>query len=124
MTHSSSVGIPHTRSGAQYLAQQRCASSGFLAAKLMQRPGENPPPSLFWESDIGKWIEAVCYFLSSTDGQSSPCATEYKACVDELVDMIVSAQQDDGYLNIYFTVVDKEGRLKNLRDLHEMCTSP
>jgi hypothetical protein len=24
-------------------------------------------------------------------------------------------------LNIYFTVVDPEGRFKNFRDMHEMC---
>jgi DUF1680 family protein len=37
--------------------------------------------------------------------------------------MIEKAQQPDGYLIIYFTVVDKEGRFKNLRDMHEMCKS-
>ncbi len=35
--------------------------------------------------------------------------------------MIEKAQHEDGYLNIYFTVVDPEGRYKNLRDMHEMC---
>lgn len=35
--------------------------------------------------------------------------------------MIEKAQQPDGYLIIYFTVVDNEGRFKNLRDMHEMC---
>jgi DUF1680 family protein len=35
--------------------------------------------------------------------------------------MIVRAQQPDGYIGTYFTVVDKPGRLKNLRDMHEMC---
>ncbi len=38
--------------------------------------------------------------------------------------MIEKAQQPDGYLNIYFTVVDPAGRFKNLRDMHEMCTLP
>jgi DUF1680 family protein len=35
--------------------------------------------------------------------------------------MIESAQQPDGYLDIYFTVVDPEGRFKNMRDMHEQC---
>jgi DUF1680 family protein len=35
--------------------------------------------------------------------------------------MIEKAQGEDGYLNIYFTVVDPEGRVRNLRDMHEMC---
>jgi len=47
----------------------------------------------------------------------------FKESIQELVDMIEKAQQEDGYLIIYFTVVDKEGRFKNLRDMHEMCES-
>jgi DUF1680 family protein len=76
---------------------------------------------LFWESDVGKWIEAACYFLASPDGAQSTNATEYKTCIQELIDMIEKAQQPDGYLNIYFTVVDKAGKFKNLRAMHEMC---
>ncbi|WWC89637.1 uncharacterized protein L201_004562 [Kwoniella dendrophila CBS 6074] len=78
------------------------------------------PPSLFWESDVGKWIEGACYFLSSPDAKQFSHASEFDSAIQELVDMIEKAQQPDGYLNIYFTVVDKEGRFKNLRDLHEM----
>ena len=86
-----------------------------------RQPGDSIPPSLFWETHIGKWIEAVCYFLASPDGKSSAHAAEFRQCVGELVDMIERAQQPDGYLNVYFTVVDQAGRLKNLRDMHEMC---
>lgn len=94
------------------------------------------PPSLFWESDVGKWwvterlvradgrIEGACYFLASEDGRASPHAAQFEASIQELVDMIEKAQQPDGYLNIYFTVVDPAGRFKNLRDMHEMCTWP
>lgn len=63
-------------------------------------------------------IEAACYFLQ--DGMASIHAEEFQAAIDELIDMIVSAQQADGYLNVYFTVVDPAGRFKNLRDMHEM----
>lgn len=77
------------------------------------------PPSLFWESDVGKWIEAACYFLS-TDAGNCAHKDEFESAIQELVDMIEKAQQPDGYLNIYFTVVDPEGRFKNLRDMHEM----
>jgi DUF1680 family protein len=41
--------------------------------------------------------------------------------MDHIIDLIVKAQQEDGYLNIYFTVVDPEGKFRNLRDMHEMC---
>jgi hypothetical protein len=66
-------------------------------------------------------IEAVCYFLSSPDGKDCSHKAEFDACLQELVDMIEKAQQPDGYLNIYFTVVDPEGRFKNMRDMHEQC---
>jgi DUF1680 family protein len=72
------------------------------------------PNHLFWDSDVAKWIEAACYFLSWKEN------VEIDTAVKELVEMIISAQQDDGYLNIHFTVVDPKGRFKNLRDLHEL----
>ncbi|ORX39552.1 hypothetical protein BD324DRAFT_614130 [Kockovaella imperatae] len=78
------------------------------------------PPTLYWDSDVGKWIEAACYFLSTADGKTSPLASEFDAAIEELVAMIIKAQQADGYLGTYFTVVDPKGRLKNLRDMHEM----
>jgi DUF1680 family protein len=73
---------------------------------------------------VGLWarIEAVCYFKASSDWDTSPHAKEFESEVSRLIDLIEKAQQPDGYLNIYFTVVDMQGRNKNFRDLHEMCT--
>ncbi|KAI5459575.1 hypothetical protein BGZ63DRAFT_425555 [Mariannaea sp. PMI_226] len=72
------------------------------------------PFHLFWDSDIAKWIEGACYFLIE----------EYDAEIDsvvrELVDMIRGAQQEDGYLNVHYTVVEPEKRWSNLRDMHEL----
>jgi DUF1680 family protein len=76
------------------------------------------PNHLFWDSDIGKWIEGACYFLHDTH---SP---EVETAVHELVDMIASAQQSDGYLNIHYTVVEPGLRFTNLRDMHELCVCP
>ncbi|KAF2014206.1 glycoside hydrolase family 127 protein [Aaosphaeria arxii CBS 175.79] len=72
------------------------------------------PNHLFWDSDIAKWIEGACYVL-----QTHPNA-EIDAAIHELVDMIRSAQQPDGYINIHFTVVEPEKRFTNLRDFHEL----
>lgn len=72
------------------------------------------PNHLFWDSDVAKWIEGACYFLQERQH------AEIEAAVHELVDMIRSAQQPDGYLNIHFTVVEPEKRFSNLRDLHEL----
>ncbi|KAF7544783.1 hypothetical protein G7Z17_g9679 [Cylindrodendrum hubeiense] len=72
------------------------------------------PFHLFWDSDIAKWIEGACYFL----------ADEYDAEIDstirEFVDMIRGAQQEDGYLNVHYTVVEPGKRWSNLRDMHEL----
>ena len=72
------------------------------------------PNHLFWDSDVAKWIEGACYFLNPND------SGEITIAVEELVEMIRSAQQPDGYLNIHFTVVNPEGRFTNLRDMHEL----
>lgn len=72
------------------------------------------PKHLFWDSDVAKWIEGACYFL-----QEAP-DSDIDAAVQELVDMIRNAQQDDGYLNIHFTIVRPADRFTNLRDLHEL----
>jgi DUF1680 family protein len=86
--------------------------------------GNGKPPlyHTFHEGITDRYrIEAACYFLASPDGARSKHASTFKSSIQELVDMIEKAQQEDGYLIIYFTVVDKEGRFKNLRDMHEMC---
>lgn len=62
----------------------------------------------------------MCYFLSSPDGKQSLHASLFENSVNELVEMIANTQQPDGYLCVYFIVVDPEGRMKNLRDRHEM----
>ncbi|KAF6832561.1 DUF1680 domain-containing protein [Colletotrichum plurivorum] len=72
------------------------------------------PLHLFWDSDVGKWIEGACYFLIEEYD------VKIDAAVRELVDMIRSAQHDDGYLNIHFSVVEPGKRWTNVRDMHEM----
>ncbi|WYZ41481.1 hypothetical protein EsH8_V_000376 [Colletotrichum jinshuiense] len=72
------------------------------------------PLHLFWDSDVAKWIEGACYFLADDYD------VEVDAAVRELVDMIRSAQHDDGYLNIHFSVVEPGKRWTNIRDMHEM----
>ncbi|KAK6203674.1 hypothetical protein LQW54_008880 [Pestalotiopsis sp. IQ-011] len=72
------------------------------------------PKSLFWDSDVGKWIEGACYLLAAAYD------AELDEAVKEMVDMIRHAQQDDGYLNVYFTVVEPDQRWSNIRDQHEL----
>ena len=75
------------------------------------------PKHLFWDSDVAKWIEGACYFLATdTESQND----DIQKAVNELVDTIGNAQQEDGFLNIHFTLVDPKSRWKNLRDMHEL----
>jgi hypothetical protein len=83
------------------------------AWRLNWKPGETKP-HIFWDSDAGKWIEAVGYSLAT---HPNP---EYEKQVDEVVELIEKAQQSDGYLNIFFTAVEPQNRWKNLRDWHEL----
>ncbi len=69
---------------------------------------------IFWDSDAGKWIEAVSYSLTTNPNP------EFERQVDEVVDLIEKAQQPDGYLNIFFTAVEPQNRWRNLRDWHEL----
>lgn len=74
------------------------------------------PDHQFWDSDVGKWIEGACYFLSTND-LHDPAIEE---AIDELVGMIRKAQHPDGYLNIHYSVVEPGMRFTNIRDMHEL----
>jgi hypothetical protein len=76
------------------------------------------PFHLFWDSDIAKWIEGACYFLQESYD------AELDTTVKELVEMIRGAQQDDGYLNVHYTVVEPDKKWSNLRDMHELYVFP
>ncbi|KAI0601635.1 hypothetical protein F4775DRAFT_589403 [Biscogniauxia sp. FL1348] len=111
------------RSGQYYCfnLQWQPAYDGFL------RDYWPAPPAAYWDSDVAKWIEGACYFLSSSGGGEDGIGDgegdgegEIDAAVRELTDMIRGAQQSDGYLNVYFTVLRPGERWTNLRDLHEL----
>ncbi|MBZ0300916.1 MAG: glycoside hydrolase family 127 protein [Anaerolineae bacterium] len=93
-------------------------STGRLAAfdlsKDQQPPKFHKVVRMFFDSDSGKWLEAVGYSLMT---HPDP-ALEHLA--DGLIDRMEKAQQPDGYLNTYFTVMETEYRWRNLRDWHEM----
>ncbi len=69
---------------------------------------------VFQDSDLAKWLEAVGFSL---DVNPDP---ELEKRADEIIDIIVKAQQDDGYLNTYFTIKELDKKWANLRDCHEL----
>ncbi|KAI0152802.1 glycoside hydrolase family 127 protein [Xylariaceae sp. FL1272] len=72
------------------------------------------PPTVYWDSDVAKWIEGACYCLAEAYDK------EIDDAVREIVDMIRSAQEEGGYLDVYFQVIEPKGRWTNLRDQHEL----
>lgn len=72
---------------------------------------------VFLDSDAGKWLEAVAYSL-----ETRPDA-ELEKAADEVIDLIGRAQRPDGYINTYFTLVEPDGRWKNLAEGHELYTA-
>jgi uncharacterized protein len=94
---------------------RQCKQTGRIDAfRLDWRPGQEPVPHIFWDSDVAKWIEAASYSLAT---HPNP---QLDALLDEVIALIASAQQPDGYLNIYFTVVKPGQRWTDLRDAHEL----
>ena len=69
---------------------------------------------VFQDSDVYKWLEAAAYSLNL---KNDP-ALEKR--VDEVVDLIGRCQQEDGYINTYFTVKEPENRFRNLLECHEL----
>ncbi len=84
------------------------------AWKLTWKPGDPNPPHVFWDSDVAKWLEGVAHSLAHYPD------AELETLADAVIDDIAAAQQDDGYLNIHFTVVEPDKRWSNLRDWHEL----
>ncbi|SHJ44535.1 hypothetical protein SAMN02745136_00030 [Anaerocolumna jejuensis DSM 15929] len=70
--------------------------------------------AVFQDSDLAKWIEAVSYSLAVHPDE------DLENTVDEVIDLIEAAQQEDGYINTYFTIKDKSLRFTNLQEGHEL----
>ena len=69
---------------------------------------------IFWDSDVGKWIEAASYALSHRRD------ADVEAKIDAIVDDLARAQSPDGYLNCWYNGREPDKRWTNLRDNHEL----
>ncbi len=79
-----------------------------------ERPKRRQVIYMFFDSDTAKWLEAIGYSL-----QTHPDPALEKLA-DDVIDLVASAQQPDGYLNTYFSNLEPENKWANLRDWHEM----
>lgn len=69
---------------------------------------------VFQDSDVAKWLEAVGYSLSAVPDP------ELEEKADEVIEYIEKAQQEDGYLNTFFTLKRPKEKWTNLMDCHEL----
>lgn len=69
---------------------------------------------VFQDSDLAKWLEAVGYSLSAAPDP------QLEKQADEVIEYIEMAQQEDGYLNTFFTLKRPKEKWTNLLDCHEL----
>ena len=98
-----------------FSVEKRFRDTGrFEAFKFNWHEGsDKPKPHFFWDSDVAKWIESAAYIISKKD---SP---QLRISVNEVIDNIEKHQDENGYFNIYHTVVEPENRFR-YRDHHEL----
>jgi DUF1680 family protein len=70
--------------------------------------------SVFWDSDLAKWLEAASARLEQVRDPA------LEAQVDEIIGLFERAQLPDGYVNSHILTWRPQHRFKNLRDLHEL----
>jgi len=102
---------------------KKLSEYGYLDSLKLPQP---PPPlrfprhqngfsvQVFWDSDVGKWIEAASYALSHRRDEA------IEAKIEAIIDDFEKAQQPDGYLNCWYLDREPENRWTNLRDNHEL----
>jgi uncharacterized protein len=93
--------------------------------RSLKLPQPVPPPTIkphangftteiFWDSDVGKWVEAAAYALSH---RRDPVI---EAQIEQIVTDLEKAQAPDGYLNCWYLEREPQNRWTNLRDNHEL----
>ena len=68
----------------------------------------------FNDTDIYKWVEAASYVLGTHDDP------KLEDQVNEIISIIADAQEEDGYLNTYFTLREPDKKWTNLSMMHEL----
>jgi hypothetical protein len=102
---------------------QRLGEHGILGSLSLPKPvpelkipynQEGFSTQIFWDSDVGKWIEAASYILAHKHDDT------IQRQIDEITDILETAQAPDGYLNCWYLGREPENRWTNLRDNHEL----
>ncbi len=68
----------------------------------------------FNDSDVYKWAEAAAWSLAVQPNE------RVRQLLDRVIDEIAAAQDENGYLNTFFSLERKNQRWTNLKDMHEL----
>jgi DUF1680 family protein len=82
-----------------------------VAGKLVEGKHQG---ALYNDSDVYKVLEGIAYTLADKRDE------ELEKRTDAIIDQIAAAQQPDGYLNTYYTLVEPKNRWKNIQHGHEL----
>ena len=69
---------------------------------------------VFQDSDVYKWLEAAAYALHQHYDE------DLRKIADGVVDLLAQAQEEDSYLNTYFTIEAPDRKYKRLYQSHEL----
>ncbi len=93
----------------------KCYETGRIDAfKLNWKEGMPNKPHIYWDSDVAKVLEGIANILSIYPD------AELEAEYDKIIDLIISSQQQDGYLNSYYSTIEPEKRWTKLWLNHEL----
>lgn len=70
---------------------------------------------VFQDSDVYKWLEAVGNILLLERDE------ELEKKADSVIDMIEAAQEEDGYLDTYFSIEEPDKKWTDLLECHVLC---
>ena len=73
--------------------------------------------TVFQDTDIAKWLEAVGFTLAAYD------IPELEKTADEVIELIGETQEENGYLDTYFIVKEPGKRWQDLCEGHELYTA-
>jgi uncharacterized protein len=69
---------------------------------------------VFNDSDVYKWLEAACWSLQYEQSE------RFSDWIDQVIALIIPAQDRDGYINTYFSLDKIRERWTNLLEKHEL----
>ncbi len=72
---------------------------------------------VFQDTDLAKWLEAVAYSLSYEPDEN------LEKIADEMIELIGAAQEENGYLDTYFSILAPGKQFCNLKEGHELYTA-